>query len=94
METSVNSICALEGVLKPSQYRDFGSEYGLTAVNLARTVERLDVVNFGGDFASVTLEFSRSTPQGEVRGRQSQAWVRFPFGWRIVSVHVSLLPRS
>lgn len=64
------------------------------AVNLARTVDRLDVVAFGADFASVTLEFSRSTPQGDVRGRQSQVWVRFPAGWRIVSAHVSLLPRG
>jgi hypothetical protein len=67
---------------------------GRPAANLARTVDRLDVVAFGGDFASVTLEFSRSTPQGDVRGRQSQVWVRFAVGWRIVSAHVSLLPRS
>ena len=31
MDTSVNSICALEWVSKPSLYRDFGSEDGLTA---------------------------------------------------------------
>ena len=64
------------------------------AVNLARTVDRLDIVTFGQDTASVTLEFSRSTPQGIVRGRQSQLWIRLATGWRIVSAHVSLLPRS
>jgi len=26
-----------------------------------------------------------------ISGRQSQAWVRFPEGWRIVSAHVSVL---
>ena len=57
------------------------------AANLARTVTRLDIVSFGKDFASITLEFER----GAQRGRQSQTWVRFPEGWRIVSAHVSLM---
>ncbi len=60
--------------------------------NLARTVRRLDIVTFGNDFASVTLEFERATTDGKVRGRQSQVWVRMPEGWRIVQAHVSLLP--
>jgi hypothetical protein len=55
--------------------------------NLARTVTRLDIVSFGKDFASITLEFER----GAQHGRQSQTWVRFPQGWRIVSAHVSLM---
>ena len=64
------------------------------AANLARQIERLDIVTFGRDSASVTLEFSRETPSGAVRGRQSQVWIRFQEGWRIVSAHVSLLPRA
>ncbi len=60
------------------------------ATNLARTVTRLDIVSFGKDFASITLEFER----GAERGRQSQAWVRFPQGWRIVAAHVSLIPAT
>ena len=63
-------------------------------VNLARTVKRLDIVSFGRDFASTTLEFERVSAKGIVRGRQSQVWVRFPEGWRIVQAHVSLLPQS
>ncbi len=63
------------------------------AANLARTVTRFDVVCFGRDFASITLEFERAASAGIVRGRQSQTWVRFPEGWRIVSAHVSLLPQ-
>ncbi len=64
------------------------------ASNLARTVKRLEIVSFGQDFASITLEFERETPNGPVCGRQSQVWVRFPIGWRIVSAHVSLLPKG
>jgi hypothetical protein len=63
------------------------------AVNLARTIDRLDIVSFGRDFASITLEFTRATgPNTTIRGRQSQTWVRFSEGWRIVAAHVSLLP--
>jgi Protein of unknown function (DUF3225) len=62
------------------------------AANLARTVKRLEIVSFGRDFGSITLEFERDTAKEIVRGRQSQVWVRFPQGWRIVSAHVSLLP--
>ena len=62
------------------------------AVNLARTVRRLDIVAFGNDFGSVTLEFERVVNGRTISGRQSQLWVRFPEGWRIVSAHVSNLP--
>ena len=64
------------------------------ASNLARTVKRLDIVTYDRDFASITLEFERTTNSATVQGRQSQTWVRFPEGWRIVSAHVSLLPAS
>src|SRR5580704_6462555 len=58
------------------------------AVNLVRRVVRLEVVTFGKDFGSVTLEFERDTANGLVRGRQTQVWVRLDVGWRIVSAHV------
>jgi Protein of unknown function (DUF3225) len=68
------------------------------SANLARTVKRLEIVSFGRDYASITLEFERNRPDGQpggpIRGRQSQVWVRFPQGWRIVSAHVSLLPSA
>ena len=67
------------------------------AVNLARAVTRLDIVSFGRDFASITLEFERVTANNsaqKTRGRQSQVWARFPHGWRIVQAHVSILPAS
>ncbi|MFC4948751.1 AtzH-like domain-containing protein [Pseudonocardia sp. GCM10023141] len=31
-------------------------------------------------------------PDGAVEGRQSQTWVRFDDGWRIVAAHVSEVP--
>lgn len=63
------------------------------ATNLARRTMRLEIVTFGEDFGSVTLEFERDAASGAVvRGRQSQVWVRFEGGWRIVSAHVSILP--
>jgi len=62
------------------------------AAGLARTVTRLDIVTFGRDYGSVTLEFERQTATRTIHGRQSQVWVRLPEGWRIVAAHVSLLP--
>ena len=67
---------------------------GRPATNLPRTVTRLDIATFGRDYGSITLEFERTTPSGLLRGRQSQTWVGFEEGWRIVSAHVSLLPAS
>jgi len=64
------------------------------SVGLTRIVKRLEIMAFGCDFGSITLEFERDTPKGKVSGRQSQVWVRFPEGWRIVSAHVSLLPTA
>lgn len=63
------------------------------SAGLARTVTRLDIATFGSDFGSITLEFERTTATVLIRGRQSQVWVRFPEGWRIVQAHVSLLPK-
>jgi Protein of unknown function (DUF3225) len=62
------------------------------AANLARRVKRLDIVSFGRNCASITLEFERDANEKTIRGRQSQVWVRFPEGWRVVQAHVSLLP--
>jgi hypothetical protein len=65
---------------------------GRSPANLARTIRRLDIVTFGRDFGSITLEFERSVNGRTLQGRQSQIWVRLPEGWRIVSAHVSVLP--
>jgi hypothetical protein len=54
---------------------------------LDRVIRRLEITSFDENFAVVNLEFLR---EGETRvGRQSQTWIRFKEGWRVVSAHVS-----
>jgi hypothetical protein len=65
---------------------------GRPSANLARKVRRVDIVTFGHDCGSITIEFDRTVNGETVSGRQSQVWVRLPEGWRIVSAHVSILP--
>lgn len=56
---------------------------------LARTLRNTTITTFGDDMAIASTEFTR---EGSERiGRQMQAWVKFPFGWRIVAAHVSLM---
>ncbi len=81
---------ANENLYGPEEIEAFRK--GRPAANLARTVKRLDIVSFGRDFASITLEFERQVGASLIRGRQSQIWVRFEVGWRIVQAHVSVLP--
>ena len=50
------------------------------------------VVTFGRDLACVSTEFRNG--DRPIVGRQSQTWVRFPAGWRIVAAHVSILKDS
>jgi len=83
---------ATENLYGPAEIEAFRK--ARPAANLARTITRVDLVSFGRDYGSITLEFKRSVTGGVVRGRQSQTWVRMPEGWRIVAAHVSLLPTS
>ena len=53
-----------------------------------RKVIRRSVTTFGSDFATTNIEFIRE--DSPAIGRQSQAWKKFPQGWRVVSAHVSL----
>ncbi|GAA4697579.1 oxalurate catabolism protein HpxZ [Phytohabitans rumicis] len=48
------------------------------------------ISTFGTDCAVTTTFFTY--PGRRVVGRQSQTWIRFPEGWRIVSAHVSEIP--
>jgi hypothetical protein len=65
---------------------------GRSPANLARTILRQDIVTFGRDYGSITIEFERAADGRAVFGRQSQVWVRLQEGWRIVAAHVSVLP--
>ncbi len=53
-----------------------------------RTLGRVAIHAYGRDFATADAEFFRKATIA--RGRQSQSWVRFPDGWKVVSAHVSI----
>jgi Protein of unknown function (DUF3225) len=50
-----------------------------------RVVGKSMVTTYGRDAATTNIEFTRAGRNG----RQSQAWIRMPEGWRIVAAHVS-----
>lgn len=54
---------------------------------LKRILRHTQITTYGEDFATTTTEFIRVD---QLLGRQSQTWVRFAEGWRVVSAHVSL----
>jgi hypothetical protein len=58
---------------------------------LARTLSKTVITTYGRDYAVASTLFHRVTSPGKV-GRQMQAWVRFPEGWRVVAGHVSVIP--
>ncbi|UZK66452.1 oxalurate catabolism protein HpxZ [Sphingomonas sp. M1-B02] len=53
-----------------------------------RTLGRVAITTYGPDFATANAEFFREG--SDRRGRQSQSWVRFADGWKVVAAHVSL----
>jgi len=53
--------------------------------SVARVVGKTVVTSYGRDAGTTNVEFTR----GSRNGRQSQAWIRMPEGWRIVAAHVS-----
>lgn len=54
---------------------------------LAREILARHVTSFDRGFAVTAITFRR-TGQNRI-GRQTQAWVKLPEGWRVVSAHVS-----
>ena len=60
------------------------------APTFTRVLRNTRITTFGNHTAFAFAEFTRSdTP---LWGRQSQTWVRFEDGWKIVSAHVSMVP--
>jgi hypothetical protein len=53
-----------------------------------RRLGRVAIATFGRDVATANVEFFREG--SDRRGRQSQTWLRFPDGWKVVSAHVSI----
>lgn len=57
------------------------------AVGLVRAIVDRHIVTFGDTMGVANVTFKR---HGEPRiGRQSQTWIKFAEGWRVVSAHVS-----
>lgn len=54
-----------------------------------RRVIRTTIASFGRDTGVINVEFQRIG--ASTIGRQSQTWIRFAEGWRIVGAHVSLM---
>lgn len=55
-----------------------------------RTLANTVITTYGRDYATANTEYRRTG--SPVIGRQSQTWVRFPEGWRVVAAHVSDMP--
>lgn len=53
-----------------------------------RRLGRVEIATYGDSFATANAEIFR---EGSIRrGRQSQAWVKFEDGWKVVAAHVSI----
>jgi len=59
-------------------------------VGLARTLERTVITSYGDSLATANTLYRRASMPGKI-GRQSQTWVKFPEGWRVVAAHVSAI---
>lgn len=59
--------------------------------DVERELLKVVITTYGRDFASANCEYRR-TRSGKF-GQQSQFWMRTDAGWRIVSAHVSIVPR-
>ena len=62
-------------------------------VGLARTTSRTVITTYGRDMATANTLFERESTAGKI-GRQSQTWMRTAEGWRVVSAHVSVIPKA
>jgi len=63
---------------------------GVPAPDFTRALHGTRITSFGTDLAVAMTEFTRSDT--DLRGFQTQTWVRLPIGWKIVSAHVSMIP--
>jgi ketosteroid isomerase-like protein len=59
------------------------------APTFTREVSNLRITTFGAGMAVAMCEFHRSGTSK--LGMQTQTWVRFADGWKIVSAHVSMI---
>lgn len=65
---------------------------GRPNVDLARTLERVEITTYGRDFATASTHYIKPSAPTKV-GRQMQTWVRTLEGWKVVAAHVSMIER-
>jgi len=99
-----NDLATLEALFHddPRTIRYGGAEnlYGMDAIRafrrsrsaqgLARALSGTIITTYGRDCAVAMTLFTRDGAPGRI-GRQSQTWVRFSDGWRVVAAHVSVI---
>ncbi|KQO58114.1 MULTISPECIES: oxalurate catabolism protein HpxZ [unclassified Methylobacterium] len=99
-----NDVATLEALFHddPRTIRYGGGEnlYGMDAIRafrrarspagLERTLSDTVITAYGRDTAVAMTLFRRDGSPGKV-GRQSQTWIRFPDGWKVVAAHVSVI---
>ena len=101
-----NDVAALDGFFRDDprtlRYGVGENLYGFEAikafraarspVGLARTRSKTVITAYGRDFAVASTLYERPSAAGRI-GRQTQTWVKFPEGWRVVVGHVSLMEK-
>ena len=99
-----NDVATLEALFHddPRTIRYGAGEnlYGMDAIRqfrrsrsskgLDRQLDRTVITTFGQDMATAMTLFTRPGAPGRI-GRQSQTWIRFPQGWKVVAAHVSII---
>jgi hypothetical protein len=60
-------------------------------VGLMRKTAQTVITSYGRDAAVASTLFYRDAWGSGRVGRQTQTWVRFPEGWKIVAAHVSII---
>ncbi|KAB1074045.1 oxalurate catabolism protein HpxZ [Methylobacterium planeticum] len=99
-----NDVATLEALFHddPRTIRYGAGEnlYGMDAIRafrrarspagLERQLVRTVITTYGQDSASAMTLFTRRGAPGRI-GRQSQTWMRFSDGWKVVAAHVSLI---
>ena len=81
---------ATENLYSHAEIRSFRASR--SPVALGRKLSRTIITTFGRDFAVASTLYERPSAPGKI-GRQTQTWVKFPEGWRIVGAHVSLMDK-
>lgn len=99
-----NDVAVLEGLFhddpRTTRYGAGENLYGMEAirafrrarspVGLARTLRQTVITTYGRDAAVAMTLFTRDNSPDRI-GRQSQTWIRFPDGWKVVAAHVSVI---